>query len=496
MVLLLTSALPRLFHMEVLTGDPIVRRRPVRAKPAFRKPLMDVTQGEMFPQSLDEMVDADDACRYVSALVDQLDLSCLTKDHSLQGGVSYPPRLMLKLWMFALWDAERSSRRIEKRCRTDIRYRWLCQGLVPDHTTLCRFRRALGSGLDELIMQSVRLGQQAGLRGMGRASIDGTKIPSAASQWATFRMEAESADAEIPMATGKEKKKREPLPSKDPDARTMRNRQGQYITGYNAQCLVDEESGLITTVCLSNEASDAALLEPTLAKCLQTSGELPCGLLADSGYDTPANAYALAQTGIDAWIACKERKAFWRLDEQGRPICPQGHVAEHPQRYMLKGVKVLRLLVDECPACPRKKQCLAHEDSFRKTIALDARFDMAAWLGQKLRAVSPEGKEELKKRGQTVEFAFARMKGHFGLRRLMLWKMEGAQIEVSMVALVANLATIARNLGPQALKDMIRCLLRTLYDLAQATQSPIYSEYGPCLPRCVNQSQSHPQRHF
>ena len=479
MVLVRIRVLARLHSVEVLSCAPVVRRAPVRSRPAFRKPVMDVTQGEMFPASLDEMVDSDDACRCVSALVDLLDLSCLGTDTSLQGGVSYSPRLMLKLWMFALWDSERSSRRIEKRCRTDIRYRWLCAGLVPDHTTLCRFRRSLGSRLDELIMQSVRLGQRAGLGGMGRASIDGTKIPSAASQWATLRKEAESADAEIPVETGKEKKKRERLPSKDPDARTMRTRQGQYITGYNAQCLVDEESGLITTVCVCNEASDAALLEPTLVKCLQTSGELPSELLADSGYDTPANAYALAQTGIQAWIACKERKSFWCLDEQERPLCPQGHVAEHPQKYKLNGAMTLRLVVDECPACPLKKQCLARETSIRKTIALDDRFDAATWIRQKLKAVSPMGKEELKKRGQTVEFAFARMKERFGLRRLLLWKVDGAQIEVSMVALIANLTTIARKLGLQALKDMIQALLQALHALREALPD---RKWLPLLP--------------
>ena len=190
--------------------------------------------------SLDEMVDADDPCRYVWAVVELLDLSSLTNDLGLCGGASYHPSLLLKLWMLALWDGERSSRRIEKRCRTDIRYKWICRGLIPDHSTLCRFRRWLDTRLDALIVESIRLGRRTGLGGMGRASIDGTKLPSAASQWRKFRMEAECADAssESQATPGQ---KREKLPCKDPDARTMRTRQGQFVEGYNAQCLVGEE---------------------------------------------------------------------------------------------------------------------------------------------------------------------------------------------------------------------------------------------------------------
>src|ERR1700722_4356970 len=186
----LVSVRLRLFFVDVLSCDPVVRRVPVRAEPALRKPALDVAQIEMFPQSLDAMVDADDPCRIVSALVNLLDLSALIKQLSLQGAPSYDPRMMLKLWMFGLLDGERPSRRLEKRCRTDIRYKWLAAGLVPDHTKFCRFRKSLGPQLDELLAESVRLGRKHGMANLGRVCIDGTKLPGAASQWRRFIDEA------------------------------------------------------------------------------------------------------------------------------------------------------------------------------------------------------------------------------------------------------------------------------------------------------------------
>ncbi len=461
----------------VLTCDPITRRAPVRSRPAYRKPVLDVQQGDMFPLSLDEMVDADDACRVVCALVDLLDLFPLSESLPLKGAPNYEPRLLLKLWMFAMLDGERSSRRIEKRCRSDVRYKWLCLGLVPDHTTLCRFRRSLGERLDTLLAESVSLGRRAGMTGLGRVCIDGTKLPAAASQWRVFRYEAESADSDIaaddaPPRAGGERRKRVPLPSKDPDARTMRARSGQFIAGYNAQTLVECDTGLVTTVHVSNEASDAGMLEPTLAECLDLYGELPWELLADSGYDTPNNAQVLADLGIQAWVASSDRNMIWRLDEKGRPVCPQGHAADRRTSFVKNGARVVRLTVDECPACPVRYSCLTRKGAGRKTISFVAGADVSHWVMQRESACSEEGKAQLRERGPTVEFAYARMKDRLGFRRLALRGLQGARIEVTLTAVAMNMALIGTELGAEGIKRLLAEILLVLRTLGAALGAP------------------------
>lgn len=410
------------------------------------------------------MVDSDDPCRLVSRLVDLLDVSPLVSRLGLQGGASYHPRVMLKLAMFAAWDGERSSRKVEKRCKTDVRYRWLMGGLVPDHTTIWHFRHALGPLLDDLLAECVSLGKKAGLGGLSRASIDGTKLPCAASQWRRYREEADLADEELAERElrKEEKKKGEPLPCKDPQARTMRSRQGRFVTGYNAQALVDADTDLVAAFHLSSEASDAALLEPTLANCLESCGELPGELLADAGYDTPMNAWALHETGVQGWVACKERVPFWVSDESGRPLCPAGYAASHPERFTRKGVKVVRLSVGECGGCPLRRTCLKKEDQASKSISFDARVSPEPWIRQKLRSKSEAGKATLKERGSSVEFAFARLKARLGFHRFSHWGLRNCRVEVGIHFLAMNLAILGARLGPEELERLRRTSSRRL----------------------------------
>jgi transposase len=500
--------LVRLFSVELVSGEFVKRRAPVRVVPAFRKPVLNVLQPELLPPTLDEMVAPNDPCRLVVKLIELLDLSCLKEGMSLQGAPSYPLEIMLALEMFSKWDGEFGSRRVEKRCKHDVRYKLVCQGHTPDHTTIWRFRQFLGEKLDELLANSVRLGKKAGLEGLGRASIDGTKLPGAASQWRKFRRESEEADNEltyefegssdessspsleatdsaqeatiakdsgspelspqeqaeqIVSLSKKPKTKREKVPCKDPDARTIRARQGHYIVGYNPQVIVDRDTDLIMSVFVSNQASDAALLEPALEKYLQIHGELPSDLLADAGFDTPNNAQVLAELGIEACVSCKERFPFWRLDHEDRPMCPMGHPAVYESSFKKKGIPVIRLIVNECPNCPIRSECLPKVTSTNKAITFDAKADPANWIRQKHKAKSEEGRAMLKERGRTIEFIFARMKERIGLRRLSMWGLEGARIEVGIMALAMNLAVIGAKAGLAGLDALLRALLRLVH---------------------------------
>lgn len=456
-----------------------------------------MTQKSIFFESLDDMVDANDPCRLVSALVDLLDVSCLTKRLSLQGGASYHPSLMLKLWMFSLWDGERSSRKIEKRCSVDLRYKWLAEGLVPDHTTLHRFRRFLGPSLDEMLAESVALGRKIGMEGLGRASIDGTKLPGAASQWRVFREESELADEDLEAEVEdddqnpgtKSGRRRVALPSKDADARTMRSRSGQFIVGYNAQFLHDCDTDLVLATSVSSEASDAAQLAPTLDKCLDLHEELPGELLADAGYDTPANAQVLAELGIDATVAASDRSMKWSVDERGLAICPAGHLADRRSSFKKNGVPVVRFHVDECPNCSLRSGCLKNERAKSKTISLQADASLVHWIRQREKACSEAGKEGLKERAETVEFAFARVKERFGLRRLLLWGLEGARIETTFAALTLNLAVLGAKLGLEGVRELLSRIFRflsRLQDLLERLSWPTHASHRTSIKLSAN----------
>ena len=56
------------------------------------------------------------------------------------GPAAYHPALMALLLLYAYAQGERSSRKIERRCREDVAFRVLCANPTPNHATVARFR--------------------------------------------------------------------------------------------------------------------------------------------------------------------------------------------------------------------------------------------------------------------------------------------------------------------------------------------------------------------
>jgi len=118
---------------------------------------------------------------------------------SMAGRASYDPDMLLTLLIYAYACGERSSRRIERLCATDVAFRVICAADAPDHSVLARFRQVHGETFTQLFAQVLRLCRQEGLARLGTVAIDGTKIAANASpllnrteQW--LRAEAENLD--------------------------------------------------------------------------------------------------------------------------------------------------------------------------------------------------------------------------------------------------------------------------------------------------------------
>ena len=71
-----------------------------------------------------------------------LDLSCIYDSYTeASGAPPYDPAMMLKLLLFAYSIGVTSSREMERRCHTDVAFRWLSANAAPDYRSLSRFRR-------------------------------------------------------------------------------------------------------------------------------------------------------------------------------------------------------------------------------------------------------------------------------------------------------------------------------------------------------------------
>jgi transposase len=126
---------------------------------------------------------------FLLAVVEQLDVSAFEEGRRLGsvGRQGYDPRMLLALLIYAYAMGQRSSRRIEDLCVTDVAFRVICAQDAPDHSTICRFRKQNREGLAAVFVQVLELAGEAGLGRVGVVAIDGTRMAANASYGANRR---------------------------------------------------------------------------------------------------------------------------------------------------------------------------------------------------------------------------------------------------------------------------------------------------------------------
>src|ERR1700733_7083934 len=115
---------------------------------------------------------------WILDVVDRLDTKALHRQRRRggQGRAGYDPDMLLALLVYAYCTKVRSSRQIERLCETDIAYRVVCAGHVPDHSTIARFRQAHAPLCRQLFAQVLEICARAGLAQVGVVALDGTKV--------------------------------------------------------------------------------------------------------------------------------------------------------------------------------------------------------------------------------------------------------------------------------------------------------------------------------
>jgi transposase len=142
-------------------------------------------QPMMLPENMSDWVDKDHLVWFVIDVFEHLDTTAL---ESLavpgKGRPGYDPRMLAVLLVYSYLQGERSSRRIEQRCRTDAAFRVATGNQVPDHCTIARFRAAaaLSGALEDLFFGVLFVLAAAGLGRLDVVGVDGSKIWADASK--------------------------------------------------------------------------------------------------------------------------------------------------------------------------------------------------------------------------------------------------------------------------------------------------------------------------
>jgi transposase len=137
----------------------------------------------LLPPNMRDWLPEDHLAWFVIEAVAELDLGPFYASYRSDGHgrSAHDPRMMVPLLLYAYATGERSSRRIERRCREDVAYRVIAANRVPDHATIARFRARHEDALAGLFTGVLGLCVEAGIASAAVVAVDGTKVAADAS---------------------------------------------------------------------------------------------------------------------------------------------------------------------------------------------------------------------------------------------------------------------------------------------------------------------------
>ena len=136
----------------------------------------------LLPPSMDDWLNEDHLARFVVEVIDQLDLSNLTRQYAGRGSAAHHPATLLALLVYGYATGVFSSRRLERATYDSVAFRYIAANTHPDHDTIASFRRRFLDELAGLFVQVLEMAKEMKLLKLGTVCLDGTKIHANASR--------------------------------------------------------------------------------------------------------------------------------------------------------------------------------------------------------------------------------------------------------------------------------------------------------------------------
>jgi transposase len=297
----------------------------------------DPNQMYLLPPSVVDVLSANHLCFHVHRVVEALDVREFERAYGPEGRLAYPPRMMLKVWLYAFCLQLHSTRRLEQRIGEDLALRYLAGGLRPDHKTLSEFLRRHRRAINDVFTQVLEMARKAGMAQLGHVAIDSTRIAANAArksveaqrtQRARDRMQVRRYQQRASQPEGDENggavldsRQQEalctqlqsgtelaPLPrprgaqrsSTDPDSRFLRTRDG-WVLGYTADLAVSQDHVVVATR-VTQQATDNSSLVPMLEEVKRQCRCYPEKVSADSGFFSGQALEFFHHQGIDGYL--------------------------------------------------------------------------------------------------------------------------------------------------------------------------------------------------
>ena len=136
----------------------------------------------LLPPSVDEWLPERHLARFIVEVIENLDLTTMSKSYRGTGSASYHPAPLLGLLVYGYATGVFSSRKLERATYDFVAFRFIAANDHPDHDTIATFRRRFLKEIEALFVKVLLLAREMGVLKMGTLALDGTKIHANASR--------------------------------------------------------------------------------------------------------------------------------------------------------------------------------------------------------------------------------------------------------------------------------------------------------------------------
>ena len=471
---------------------------------------VDRGQSTLFPECLDDWIEADNPVRVIDVFVEKLDLGALDfggVDPKATGRPSYHPSVLLKLYVYGYLNRVQSSRRLEREAGRNIEVMWLTGRRVPDHKTIADFRKDNGLAIRQVCSRFVVLCRTMGLFVEAGVAIDGSKFKAVNNRDKNFtrakmqrRMgqieesvarylhQLDSADRQEPSLarTTKSTRLKEKLAKleeemqrlkaldvqmlatpdqqislTDPDSRSMATSgRGSGVVGYNVQVAVDTKHHLIVTHEVTNVGNDRSQLAGVAKQTKDALETESLDVVADRGYFNSAEILACEKASITVTLPkpmtsnAKADGRFGKQDfryvaDQDVYICPAGETLAYHYTNEENGLVLRRYWTNACQSCAIKHSCTPSKE--RRITRWEHEHVLEA-VQRRL----DEHPEKMRQRRATVEHPFGTLKARMGATHFLMKRLPRVATEMALHVLAYNLTRVINIMGPGPLIAAIK----------------------------------------
>jgi transposase len=466
-------------------------------------------QSILFPQSLDQIISADNEVRIIDLFAESINLAdfkFVTKN-ATEGRPAYNPKDLLKLFVYGYLNSIRSSRVLEKECHRNVEVMWLMKQLAPDHNTIANFRKDNEKAIRQVFRHTVSIAAQFNLIGGTLIAGDSTKLRAQNSKKNNFNESKieqhlvyidnklneyhkalETADNEnkqiIQAEIDKQNNRKDfyntlsndldqtgdtQISTTDPDSRQMITRNNITEVAYNVQTIVDAKHNLPIDYKVTNE-NDSKAMGTMLRRAKTILKTTDFTALYDKGYHTGSEIKKGIEMGIQIMVAVPGVASFAPDDQYNfdkfiynQPAdtytCPQQQTLatngnwyqKSKQRYIYF---IKQYKTNACKDCPALALCTKN-----KKGRMVERSEYQPYIEQNKKNIEAN-KETYKRRQAIAEHPYGIIKRQWGFYYISTKKgLKRASADVGLMFVAFNLRRLMNIVDKNAFKKFLKELV-------------------------------------